>query len=526
MALGLIGIFLSLAILITLAYRGVSIILAAPIAALVAMLTSGMPLLATYTDIFMPAMAGFVGSYFPIFLTGAIFGALMLFSGYATDLADTITRGLGPKRAIFATVLTSALMTYGGISVFVAVFVMFPLARELFRVADIPRRLIPATIAHGILTFTMTAIPGAPQVQNIIPGNFFQTSTFAAPMLGIVGGTIIFILGMVWLEFRKKQLISAGEAFDDITILEKRYGRGADLGLSSGGTTEESLSAESASDDAGNGTQSTSQVQTKNRTQRADDEHEDIDYNDEGLPVAPTTTQQTLKPRNHFLPFIPLLLVFIVNFSATQFILPNLDWSALEDDAFGGITLGDRAATWAVILALLSAIASIVLMNIRNVKSLWQAFIDGSKNSLQPIFNTASEVGYGAVIAALAAFTIIRDGIFGLSANALVTSAISTSVISGVTGSASGGMTIALNAFGDELRTMATDQGISMEVMHRITSMASGGLDSMPHNGAVITLLMVCGLSHRESYKDVFMITLIIPTLVTALLTVGILFFG
>ncbi|NLZ98787.1 MAG: GntP family permease, partial [Micrococcus sp.] len=355
---------------------------------------------------------------------------------------------------------------------------------------------------------------------------FFQTSTFAAPLLGIVGGTIIFILGMVWLEFRKKQLISAGEAFDDITILEKRYGRGADLGLSSGGTTEESLSAESASDDAGNGTQSTSQVQTKNRTQRADDEHEDIDYNDEGLPVAPTTTQQTLKPRNHFLPFIPLLLVFIVNFSATQFILPNLDWSALEDDAFGGITLGDRAATWAVILALLSAIASIVLMNIRNVKSLWQAFIDGSKNSLQPIFNTASEVGYGAVIAALAAFTIIRDGIFGLSANALVTSAISTSVISGVTGSASGGMTIALNAFGDELRTMATDQGISMEVMHRITSMASGGLDSMPHNGAVITLLMVCGLSHRESYKDVFMITLIIPTLVTALLTVGILFFG
>ncbi|MDN6680368.1 MAG: GntP family permease, partial [Yaniella sp.] len=107
-----------------------------------------------------------------------------------------------------------------------------------------------------------------------------------------------------------------------------------------------------------------------------------------------------------------------------------------------------------------------------------------------------------------------------------VTSAISTSVISGVTGSASGGMTIALNAFGDELKTMATDQGISMEVMHRITSMASGGLDSMPHNGAVITLLMVCGLSHRESYKDVFMITLVIPALVTALLTVGILFFG
>src|SRR5699024_125250 len=221
MAIGLIGIFISLALLITLAYRGVSIIIAAPIAALVAMVTSGMPLLATYTDIFMPALANFVGNYFPIFLTGAIFGALMLFSGYATDLANTITRWLGPKRAVFATVLTASLMTYGGISVFVAVFVMFPQARELFRVADIPRRLIPATIALGILTFTMTALPGAPQVQNIIPGNFFQTSTFAAPVLGIVGGTIIFILGMVWLEFRKKQLIKAGEHFNDITLDRK-----------------------------------------------------------------------------------------------------------------------------------------------------------------------------------------------------------------------------------------------------------------------------------------------------------------
>lgn len=513
MAIGLIGILVSLALLITMAYRGVSIIIAAPTAALVAMLTSGMPLLATYTDIFMPAMAGFVGSYFPIFLTGAIFGALMLFSGYATDLANTITRLLGPKRAIFATVLTAALMTYGGISVFVAVFVMFPLARELFRVADIPRRLIPATIAHGILTFTMTAIPGTPQVQNIIPGNFFQTSTFAAPFLGITGGTMIFIAGMIWLEFRKKQLHRAGERFNDITLLETKYGRGADLGLSAGSD----LTSDGDSDPG------TAKTRIATKTKTSEFSFEEIDFGESDLPVAPSSTQGPLKSQNHLVPFIPILLVFVVNFSATQFILPNLDWSTLEDEAFGGISFQDRAATWAVILALLSAIISIVLLNIRNVKQLWQAFIDGTKNSLQPIFNTASEVGYGAVIASVAAFAIIRDGIFGLSSNALITSAVSTSVISGVTGSASGGMTIALNAFGDELRTMAGDQGIAMDVMHRITSMASGGLDSMPHNGAVITLLMVCGLSHRESYKDVFMITLVIPALVTAVLIAGIL---
>lgn len=515
MSIGLLGIFLSLALLITLAYRGVSIIIAAPIAALIAMITSGMPLLATYTDIFMPAMADFVGSYFPIFLTGAIFGALMLFSGYATDLANTITRWFGPKRAVFATVLTASLMTYGGISVFVAVFVMFPLARELFRVADIPRRLIPATIALGILTFTMTAIPGAPQVQNIIPGNFFQTSTFAAPLLGAIGGTLVFAAGMVWLESRKKQLQRAGERFNDITILETKYGRGADLGLS-GGEPGDSVSNDEELERTAHAT----------KTATLDPSNDTINYDDQDLPAASTTTQKQLAPRNHFFPFIPLLLVFIVNFSATQFIFPNIDWSSLSAEAFDGITWEDRAATWAVILALLAAIVSIVLLNVRHAKQLWQAFIDGTKNALQPIFNTASEVGYGAVIASLTAFTIIRDGIFGLSSNALVTSAVSTSVISGVTGSASGGMTIALNAFGDDLRVMAEDQGVSMEVMHRITSMASGGLDSMPHNGAVITLLMVCGLSHRESYKDIFMITLIIPTLVTAVLIAGILLIG
>ncbi len=504
MTVELIGIFVSLALLITLAYRGVSIIIAAPIAALLAMVTSGMPLLATYTDIFMPAMADFVGSYFPIFLTGAIFGALMLFSGYARELANTITRWFGPQRAVFATVVASALMTYGGISVFVAVFVMFPLARELFRAADIPRRLIPGTIALGILTFTMTAIPGAPQVQNIIPGNFFQTSTFAAPALGSIGGIIIFIIGMLWLEFRKRQLMRSGESFDDITLLETKYGRGADLGLTADAPANGGNNA-----DAAPATATTVQ--------------QDVDYSDADLPVAPTTTQPPLAPKNRIFPFIPLVLVFVVNFSATQFILPSLNWDVLDDEAFGGITLEDRAATWAVILALLAAIISIVLLNVSHARALWQAFVDGTKNSLQPIFNTASEVGYGAVIASLAAFTIIRDGIFGLTSNALVTSAVSTSVISGVTGSASGGMTIALNTFGQELQSMAAEQNISMEVMHRITSMASGGLDSMPHNGAVITLLLVCGLSHREAYKDVFMITLVIPTVVTAALIGGVL---
>lgn len=497
MTLGLIGIVISLVVLITLAYRGMSVILAAPIAALVAMVLSGVPLLATYTEIFMPAMAGFVASYFPIFLTGAIFGALMTYSGYATDLANIITKWVGPKRAMLATTLTAAVMTYGGISVFVAVFVMFPLARELFRAANLPRRLIPAAIANGTLTFTMTALPGSPQVQNIIPGQFFQTSTFAAPGLGLLGGTIIFAVGMLWLEFRKRQLLKKGESFTDLTKLEEEHGRDADLGMSSGpaGST-----GETAPDD-----------ETTVRSARSSD-------TSRSTQSAPSSTLTQLRPRNHIYPFIPLLLVFAVNFGCTVLIFPAMDWSTLDDEQFGGVTLEDRASIWAVLIALLVAILSILILNARNLRGLWQAIAHGTTNSMRPIFSTASEVGYGGVIASVGAFAIVRDGMFGISENALVTSAVSTSVISGITGSASGGMTIALNALGDDFRQLAVEQSISMEAMHRITAMASGGLDSMPHNGAVITLLLVCGLTHRESYKDVGMITLVIPVAVTALL--------
>lgn len=480
MILGLFGILLSLALLITLAYRGMSIIIAAPLCALVAMLFSGAPVLVNYTDTFMPALADFVAQYFPLFLTGAIFGKLMTVSGYATDLATVITRWVGSKRAMLATVLTTALLTYGGISVFVVVFVMFPLARELFRQAGIPRRLIPGAIAHGMLTFTMTALPGSPQVQNIIPGQAFETNTFAAPGVGILGGTVIFILGMLWLEGRKRRLMAAGEVFSDPTDAERR-----------------AVAAAARTQSAGPGAAVSSSQPPRTAAQPDADQ-------------APALT-----PPNHLVPFIPILLVFVINFGCTVLLFPAMDWDYLGDYE---TSLGERSGVWAVLCAMLGAILSILLLNIRNLRRILSEVTQGAKDSLMPIFNTASEVGYGAVIASLAAFAIIRDGIFGISENALVTSAVSTSTIAGVTGSASGGMTIALNALGDDLKAMAADQGITMEAMHRITAMASGGLDSLPHNGAVITLLLVCGMTHRESYKDVGVVSLVIPVLVTAAL--------
>lgn len=457
MALGIIGIVTSLLLLITLAYRGVPVILAAPLASVVAVVFSGAPILASYTEIFMPAMAAFIGSWFPVFLFGAIFGVLMTVTGYAESIARTVTKLVGSRSAIAATIVTSALMTYGGISLFVVAFVMYPLARELFRVADIPRRLIPATIALGIFTFTMTALPGSPQVQNIIPGQFFGTGSFAGAGIGLVGGALIFGLGLLWLEYRRTALIRKGESFD---------------------SPESKRVAGGAFDDGG-GNQVT-----------------------------------TLEPTNRVVPFLPLLTVFAVNFACTLLIFPALDWSYLAEEQFGGVAFETRVGLWAVLLGIVAAVLLLVALNVRNFATLWTGFVDGAKRSMLPIFSTASEVGYGAVVASVAAFAVVRDSVFGLGVGALWTSVFSVSITAGLTGSSSGGMTIALNALGDDLRTMAEQEGVAMEAMHRLTAMAAGGLDTLPHSGAVVTLLIVCGLTHRQSYKDLGVVTLVIPVVV------------
>lgn len=470
MIVGIFGIIISLILLITLAYRGVPVVLAAPIASAVALIFSGAPMLASYTEIFMPAMADFVSNYFPVFLVGAIFGVLMTVTGYAESIARTVTGWVGSRSAMAATVITSALMTYGGISLFVVAFVMYPLARELFRAADIPRRLVPATIALGIFTFTMTALPGTPQVQNIIPGQFFGTSTYAAPGIGLIGGVVIFAVGLLWLEYRRGALIKKGEHFESVESAPQ-MGGSADDGSS-----------------------------------------HNID---------------TMVPTNRVIPFIPLLTVFAVNFSLTLLIFPAMDWDYLQqEEQFGGITLDDRAGLWAVLVGILVAILVIVALNSKNVRGLRVGFTDGVKRSMLPIFSTASEVGYGAVVASVAAFAVIRDSVFNMGADALVTSVVSTSVTAGLTGSSSGGMTIALNAFGDDLRNMAVADGTSLEGMHRLTAMASGGLDTLPHSGAVVTLLIVCGLTHRQSYKDLGMVTLAIPVAVVAVLIGVVALFG
>ncbi|MGJ0183083.1 GntP family permease [Corynebacterium glyciniphilum] len=470
MVLASIGVILALLVLIVLAYRGHSVIVAAPIAALIGVLFSGAPLMASYTQIFMPAAGNFIVNFFPLFLVGAIFGTLMSASGYADHLAQWISRLVGAKKAILATAIATALLTYGGISAWVIAFTIVPVANSLFREANIPRRLMPAAIALGIFTFATAALPGSPQIHNAIPTRYFGTTTYAAPFFGIIGAIVTFVLGMAWLEYRTRKLVAAGEVYEEPSHQETTVAT----------------------------TMTTTSTSTSSPSRWPDR----------------ATTLLGLRG------LLPILIVVGMNLLFVYVLSKKMDFAYLAEDNFGNTDIGAVMGTWSVVIAMATAILAIFLMKPGMFSTYIKGLSDGAKNAVVPAFTTASEVGFGAVIASLAVFAALQNSIFDVSNNPVVIGAVATAVISGLTGSSSGGLTITLETFGDQLAQMATDQGISLELLHRVIAMASVSFDSLPHNGAIVTLLLVCGLTHRQSYKDVGMVT-IVPPLIGVLVVMG-----
>jgi H+/gluconate symporter-like permease len=211
--------------------------------------------------------------------------------------------------------------------------------------------------------------------------------------------------------------------------------------------------------------------------------------------------------------FLPILVVVATNYALVTWVFPAMDTAYLAEDAYGATDIQTVGGIWAIIVALVAACALILALNWKRFTSTKESVNAGTMGSLLPIFNTASEVGYGAVIASLPAFRVVRDAVLGVSDNPLISLAVSVNVLAGITGSASGGMSIALQTLGETFRDLAEEQGISLEVMHRVTAIASGGFDALPHNGAVITLLAICSLSHRQSYKDIAVVAVAIPVL-------------
>jgi H+/gluconate symporter-like permease len=393
----------------------------------------------------MEGFANYAKNYVPIYLLGAIFAKLMDISGNALSIAKFCTDKLGKERAVLSVVITCAVLTYGGVSLFVVAFVMLPVATALFREADVPKRLIPGCIALGAFTFTMTSLPGSPQVQNTIPMQYFGTDSFAAPGMGILASVIMFVLGMMWLTRRANKAKAAGEGY---------------------GVEEEV-------EDAMGG-------------------------NLPGIAMA----------------VIPILIILVVNLLLSKVVYPSVDGSYMEDY---GTTLESYSGTWSVLLGMLVSIIFIIIVNFKKIKDKIK---DGLKTSaiesLTPLVNSCAVVGFGSVVKVLPIFAVVSAAVLSMKALPLLSEVVSVNLLCAMTASASGGLSAALEVMGDTFLA----SGIDPQVLHRLASICSGGLDNLPYNGATVTVIALCGMTHKKSYLDMFMVATIVPIVASVVIMI------
>lgn len=439
--LSLAGIFAGLILMIVLAYRGYSIIWVAPMCAFVvelfalgAGLGEGRTLLSSYTTDYMQGAGNYFISWFPIFLLGAIFGKAMDMTGAAQELAQVIVKIVGTRLAVLAVLIPCMVLTYGGVSLFVVVFIMYPMGYSIFKEANLPRTLLPGIIAFGSMGVTMTTIPGTPQIQNLIPMEYFGTTATAAPVFGIVEAVIVGVLGYLYLDRQAGKAVAAGIGFEE----------------------DELFAIKSADED--------------------NKEKSDFKW---------------------IFGLLPLCTVFVC-----------LNILHLE-----------------IVISLILGIISCFVFHIDKIKTLPDALTEGAKGSITAMMNTACAVGFGAVVKIAPGFILMTTMFAGhmtTPVSLLLSETISTGVLAGAIGSASGGIPVALSVFGEQYMAAADTMGISPDILHRVAAIAAGALDKLPHNGAIITLLTVAHCTHKESYRDIFIVGVAIP-LTVAIVSVVIL---
>lgn len=446
---GNLGLLLGLAALILMALRGVNILVAALTASLIVGLSNGLAIDRILLDHFAFGPLGafsFAGQFFILFLTGAIFGKMMAASGATTAIARSVIERLGAERTLLVTVLVCAALTYGGVVVFVVIFTMYPLGIALMRQSDLPKRLFCGAAALGAGTFTMTALPGTPSIQNVIAASALGTDLFAGILPGLAGGLVMAVGGWLYLEDQWRRARANGEGYVS---------------------------------------------------------------NPQDAAMEKMTPEIRHAPRWQ-LAVIPLVTVL------GTIIVPRLVTAlGLADGGtplIGGI-LG-FAATQPVIwpsFALLLGSAACVLMFASLRMKAMEALGAGANDSIMPLLNTAAVIGFGGVVTQTAGFAAFAQGVMALDLPPLLSAAVSVSVVSGIVGSASGGLQIFLQTFAEAYLAM----GVAPEVLHRVAAIASGGLDSLPHSGAVIAMLTIMGLKHAEAYKDIFVVTVLVPIAAT-----------
>ncbi|MFD2632213.1 GntP family permease [Idiomarina piscisalsi] len=416
--LSMIGLIGGLVLLIILTLRGMNLFISAPLCAVVVALCSGVPLFTgdvNFVSAYMDGFASFVAAWFFMFLLGSMFGKFMEDTGAADSVARWIINKLGRKQAVLAVVLACAILTYGGVSVFVVAFSVYPMALSLFKDANLPRRFIPAALAFGSVTFTMTSA-GSPEIQNWIPVKYLGTSPYAAWEVSLVVAVLMATFGYWWLKKIINKAIANGEQFEaregDPILLERE------------------------------------------------------------LP-SPISG------------LIPLLVVLGLSF-----------------------TFHDTLQQNALIVALLGGVIAIAVINFKHFHKPQTAIHEATTGALVAIGNTAAVVGFGSIAKITPAFDTAVTAMTNLPGNELVGAAVAVSVIAGLTGSASGGQAIALPEVGPHY--MAA--GVNPDQLHRIVSISSGALDSLPHNGYVVTTIRaICNEKHSAAYWAVAAVTVVVP---------------
>jgi len=461
-----LGVIAGLVLIIVLAMRGVNVFVASLLSSAVIAVTNGLNLgKALSVDYTTGAMTKFAAPYFLVFVLGAIFGRIMGESGAATSLAYTLTRWLGEKRVLLICVIAGAVLTYGGVNVFIVIFALYPLSLVLLQRSKVPKRLVNGAFCLGTGTFTMTALPYAPTIHNVIAAKSLGTSLGAAPWLGIAGSIAMLLPGLWYLERERKRALERGEFFKPALT-----------------------------------------------------------------DVIPPDDPDMSKMPHWFLSVLPLLCVsatimlpqfILLSYGITQITkeLPNeQSGNALISFLFVSVANVPLWTTFALAVGVSAALIVFWPYYERPMAILGH----GAESAILPLMNTAAVIGFGAVVGQTKVFGWFTGIMLESDMNPILSAAISSNIMAGIVGSASGGLGI----FMETLKQHYLDAGVPPDVLHRIVTIGASGLDSLPHCGAVITSFTIMGMTHREAYKDVFVITVVIPIIALALVVALAILFG
>ncbi|MDX9972675.1 MAG: GntP family permease [FCB group bacterium] len=448
--IGHIGVIVALILLIFLALRGMNVLLASLLAATVVAVTNALPLAEALSTDYAGAMFKFAQMFFLLFLAGAIFGRVMGESRAAMSIARAMTHLLGEDRTLLVIVLANALLTYGGVNVFIVVFTMYPLGLGLLQRANLPKRLFAAAGCLGGGTFTMTAMPGSPSLHNNIPMATLDTTLSAGWGLGLIASAIMLGLGLIYLEYERRKAKRHGEVFEP---------------------------------------------------------HPLDPLPEEGL--------DAVDMPHWFRAFVPIAAV-IGTILIPQW-MGHFTGKVGDAQSAPGVLMGllrysqEHPLFWtSIALAIGTAVALVLFW--KHLASPGRALSQGAESAAMPLLNTAAVIGFGGVVNATPIFDAFKHVMVDSTLNPIISMVVAVNVFAGIVGSASGGLGI----FMQNMAPFYLEAGVSPDTMHRLAAIASGGLDSLPHSGAVITFLTVMRLTHREAYKGIAVVTVIIPVIALA----------